>query len=79
VLVVFAYAIAFELERKLKPPKKGRGPSAATKQAERYLLKNMPVSAKDLAARFKIDVSTIYRATWWKAAQAKLNNNQTGE
>lgn len=54
---------------------KRRGPSAASKQAERYLKKNPTASAKDLAIRFKIDISTVYRAPWWRAAQQATNNN----
>jgi len=54
------------MERKLTKTRNRRGPAEATKEAERYLQANPTAKAKDVAATFKIDVSTVYRATWWK-------------
>lgn len=44
-----------------------RGPSKASKDAARYLLKHPGTTAQELAEKFGINVTTIYRATWWKA------------
>lgn len=49
-----------------KVPKKGRGPSDANKRAERFYMLHPGMSAKELSKKFKIDLSTIYRAPWWK-------------
>lgn len=43
-----------------------RGPSSASKAAERYLSKYPATPAKELAARFKIDITTVYRSSWWQ-------------
>jgi hypothetical protein len=46
--------------------KVARGPSAASVDASKYLKKNPAASAGELARRFKIAVSTVRRAVWWK-------------
>lgn len=46
--------------------KVARGPSAASVDAGKYLSKNPGASAGELAKRFKIAVSTVRRADWWK-------------
>lgn len=51
-----------------------RGPSTATKKAERFFAKTPTATARELANKFGIDTATIYRAEWWKnrtAAQKK--------
>lgn len=53
--------------------KKTRGQSSSSKAAERHLEKYPGTPAKELAKKFKIDLSTIYRSAWWK------KNNQQGE
>lgn len=44
-----------------------RGLSAASKAAARHLERNPDASADDLAKKFKIAITTVYRAPWWKA------------
>lgn len=46
--------------------KKTRGQSSSSKAAERHLEKYPGTPAKELAKKFKIDLSTIYRSVWWK-------------
>lgn len=46
--------------------KNKRGPSEASKAAERYLGRNPGTPAADLAKKFKVALTTIYRAPWWK-------------
>jgi DNA-binding MarR family transcriptional regulator len=45
---------------------KHRGPSEAVKSAKRYLAANPDITGSELAHKFKIDLSTIYRSSWWK-------------
>lgn len=44
-----------------------RGPSKASKDASKYLQKHPNATAQELSAKFGINVTTVYRATWWKA------------
>lgn len=48
-----------------------RGPSNAMQEAEKFFAENGHITGKELAERFKIDQSTIYKAGWWIAAKAK--------
>ena len=43
-----------------------RGPSTATKQAQAYLKKNPMAEGAFLARKFGLNLSTVYRAAWWK-------------
>lgn len=45
---------------------KRRGQSSAAKSAERYLANHPETQAADLAKKFKIALTTVYRAPWWK-------------
>ena len=49
--------------------KVSRGPSKAQKDAEKYFAKNPESSAAELAKRFGVALSTIYRADWFKRAK----------
>lgn len=46
-------------------PKATRGPSAKSKKAQAYLLKHPAATALELAKKFKISHTTVYRAPWW--------------
>lgn len=50
-----------------KPQSNQRGLSAASKAAGQYLEKHPDASPADLAKKFKIALTTVYRAPWWKA------------
>lgn len=43
-----------------------RGPSKAAIKASQYLGRNPNVTARQLADRFGIDVTTVRRSAWWK-------------
>lgn len=47
-----------------KEPKRRQTSAAAS--AERYLLAHPETPAADLAKKFKIALTTVYRAPWWK-------------
>jgi len=49
--------------------KKKRGPSSASERAKNYFKQHPETSGPELAKRFKIDVTTVYRAKWWKEAR----------
>lgn len=44
---------------------KRRGASSASKAAGKYLEKHPDATAKEMAKKFKIDLSTVYRSEWW--------------
>lgn len=44
-----------------------RGLSTASKKAATYLQKHPDATAKELAKKFGVSLTTIYRAPWWKA------------
>ena len=46
-----------------------RGPSSGSKRAAKYFAEHPDATAKELAKKFAIDLTTIYRATWWQAAK----------
>lgn len=43
-----------------------RGLSAASKDAAKFLEKHPDTTAAELAKRFRIAITTVYRAPWWK-------------
>lgn len=43
-----------------------RRQTSAAASAERYLKANPETPAADLAKKFKIALTTVYRAPWWK-------------
>lgn len=47
-----------------------RGPSPAQVAAGKHLAKHPEASAKELSTKFKIAVTTVYRAAWWKEREA---------
>lgn len=47
-----------------------RGPSAASKKAAKYLSKHPNTTAQELAEKFGVNVTTIYRSAWWKGHRA---------
>lgn len=51
-----------------------RGPTKAVKKAAAHVGKHPNITAAEVAKKFGLDVSTVYRAEWWKnrtAAQKK--------
>lgn len=50
-----------------------RGLSAASKDAAKFLEKHPETTAAELAKRFRIALTTVYRAPWWK----KKNKEKT--
>lgn len=59
-----------------KPQSNQRGLSAASKAAGQYLDKHPDTSPADLAKKFKIALTTVYRSPWWKKRneQGKTND-----
>lgn len=51
-----------------------RGPSKACAKAGEYHAKHPEMPLPELAKKFGIDLSTIYRSNWWKAAKSKTDN-----
>lgn len=49
-----------------------RGPSKAAQSAEKYFKLHPDTEAAALAKRFRVDVSTIYRAAWYKARKKQV-------
>jgi hypothetical protein len=45
-------------------------PTAAARAARDHLKKHPLATARELADKFKLDTSSIYRAQWWKDHQA---------
>lgn len=43
-----------------------RGPSTASKKAARYLSTHPTATARQLAVKFGLNITTIYRSAWWK-------------
>lgn len=54
----------------------GRGPTKAVKKASAYLKDHPHTEAKLLAEKFEIDVSTIYRSSWWLENKAKIEQDR---
>lgn len=50
-----------------------RSQSQATLKAAEYLKRNPGTPAYKLAQKFGVDVTTIYRSPWWKAAKGPTN------
>jgi len=49
-----------------------RGSSKAAIKAAEFLTKNPTMLPMQLAMKFGLDVSTVYRAKWWKDHQQAL-------
>lgn len=44
-----------------------RGPSQAAIKAAEYVKKHPGIKGPELAKRFGLNLTTVYRAAWWKA------------